>query len=162
MKDNEEFEKSRTSGMNAHVSNKNENSESIKSFYKTSFSFRKEIRDDTTILIKARDHLKNEFQNKFEIEKNIKEIITNSANNFDYGQAFTLMKEYPTFTNYNQELVTSLHAIISMKKEENLKTELKKLTVKDKNAIMKHLDDIKIHDLKVSADVIQKLRDLIK
>ena len=41
MKDNEEFEKSRTSGMNAHVSNKNENSESIKSFYKTYFSFRK-------------------------------------------------------------------------------------------------------------------------
>jgi len=148
--------------MNPNVYNKSENSESIKSFYKTSFSFRKEIRDDTTVLIRARDHLKNEFQNKFELEKNIKEIILNPTNNFDYVNAITLMKEYPTFTNYNQELVTNLRLIISMKKEEILKAELKKLTGKDKNAITKHLEDIKIYDLKVSAEVIQKLRDLIK
>jgi len=113
-------------------------------------------------LIRARDHLKNEFHNKYEIEKAIRELITNSAAHFEFNHAMTLFKEYPTHINYNEDLISQLHQFISLKKEELLRAEIKRFSVKDKNNIIKHLEDIENNKLKINSDVLHKLKELIK
>lgn len=106
--------------------------------------------------------MKNEFQSKFEIEKNIREIISNAANHFDLSNAITLYKEYPNYINYEEELISHLHQTISIKKEDCIKSEMKKYTIKDKHTIQKHLEEIENHKLKISSDVLHKLKELVK
>jgi hypothetical protein len=52
--------------------------------------------------------------------------------------------------------------VVSAKKDESLKNELKKLTAKDKAIAQKHLEDIETNNWLISEETMKKLQDLAK
>ena len=60
------------------------------------------------------------------------------------------------------KLTNNLYLFISHKKEEQIKEEIKKYTIKDKNTINKHLEDINNYELKISEDLIKKMNEISK
>ena len=55
-----------------------------------------------------------------------------------------------------------LFNLISTKKEDMIKNDLKKFSAKDKNTIVKLLEDIEFNQWNISQDTKSKLKELIK
>jgi hypothetical protein len=60
------------------------------------------------------------------------------------------------------ELVEKLFNLISTKKEDEIKNLMKKLSPKDKNNVIKILEDIEFNQWKINPEIIGKLKDFIK
>lgn len=142
---------------------KTELSESLKTCYVTSNNFRNSLKEDNESLKRARDNLKNEIQKKADTEKLITEILNNkNANNFDFNTAIAAYKDAKNYLPHNFKLTEILFNLISLKKEEHIKNDLKKYTAKDKAAVNKILEDIETNKWKINEEVLKKLHDLIK
>lgn len=114
-------------------------------------------------LIEARNSIKNELQKKEEIQKKMVEIIKdNTMKNFDFTYLGSVYKEGFQMLGDKNIMVRQFFKFCSNKKEEALKNELKKLSPKDKNYIVKLLEDISYNKWEISEDVISKLKALIK
>ena len=59
-------------------------------------------------------------------------------------------------------LMEKLFNLISTKKEDMIKNDLKKFSAKDKNTIVKLLEDIEFNQWNISQDTKSKLKELIK
>ena len=150
---------------------------------KTSTSFRKEIKEDNAALMKAREIIKSDFQSKFDLEKNIHDFVNfglsganldvNALNHaislYTEGKALIDSERDGATNNYSSNpnssirfLVNKIFEIVSMKKEEQLKHDLKKLTTKDKAVVLKHIEEIQHNKLNISEDTLKKLHDLVK
>ena len=62
--------------------------------------------------------------------------------------------------DYDDEV--KLFKLLSSKKEEEIKNQLKKFTAKDKNNIIKLIEEIEFNQLLISEEVMAKLREFIK
>ena len=62
--------------------------------------------------------------------------------------------------DYEDEI--KLFKLLSTKKEEELKNQLKKFTAKDKNNITKLLEEIEFNQLIISDEIKSKLREFVK
>jgi hypothetical protein len=74
-------------------------------------------------------------------------------------------KNHPSVSpsvNNIKALAEKLYTIISNKKEESLRNDLKKLTNKDKAIVIKHLEDIDSNKWNINEEVIKKLNELVK
>ena len=197
----EDYEAKRQSELNESLITRVDFTDHLKTFLRTSSSFRREVKEDKEALIKARDHIKSDIQNKLDLEKNIYDFIkfANAGGNIDANQmlsAISLYKEAKalldgesnpgnvmrdTAISFNQGqgqiqgqvqthttsgnikiLNKKLFAVLSSKKEESLRNDLKKLTVKDKPAVLKHLEEIKAFKWNITEEVMKKLHELAK
>jgi hypothetical protein len=142
---------------------KSEFNETCKIFFKTNATFRGKEKEDSEALIKAREHLKNEFQAKFDCEKSIHHIIqTAHSGMIDIPHALVVYKDSLNLIYPKTKQIEVLFNIICQKKEEMLRNDLKKFTNKDKNIILKHLEEIEVNKLKISEEVMHKLKELSK
>jgi hypothetical protein len=155
--------------MNENTINNYDYTENLKLFCKTTTSFRKEEKTDKESLIKARELVKNDMQIKIELEKNINEFIKqNPGNHCDpntISNAVNLYKEgKQIFISSKEEnkIIKKLFEVISAIKEDHLKNEIKKLTTKDKNLILKYIEDVETYGWKIKDEIIKKLHDLSK
>ena len=62
--------------------------------------------------------------------------------------------------DYSDE--TKLLKLLSGKKEEEIKNQLKKFTAKDKNNVTKLIEEIEFNQLIISEEIMAKLREFIK
>lgn len=133
--------------------------ENLKVFYKTTNTFRVQLKDNCSLLYKQRENLRADLIKLKDTESLINELMQNP--NSDYSQCIPVYQEAKEIYGVNPKLVEKFFSFISNKKDEDLKGEIKKLTAKDKNLIQKHLEEIKEHKLNVSHDVLARLNELM-
>jgi hypothetical protein len=120
---------------------------------------RKQNKEELEALFKERDAVRNHIHNMQEMEKNVTDIIAYSHPDINY--CVTVYKDSVT-NQVNPKLVNKLLNYISAKKDEQFKNDLKKLTVKDKPAVLKILEDIESNKWKISEEVMKKLLEIAK
>ena len=74
----------------------------------------------------------------------------------------TIYFESLSIEGLNNNLRMNLFKFISNKKNEFYYSELCKLNVKDKNSIMKHIDDIRISNFELDHGLIQRFEALLQ
>lgn len=74
----------------------------------------------------------------------------------------SIYKETELVLTKENNLIIKLFTLISNKKEEQIKNDLKKYSAKDKNTILKILEDYNLNQWAIKDEVISKLRDLVK
>ena len=83
-------------------------------------------------------------------------------NNYTVDYMINVYKEGCDVFGKENELVEKLFNIISTKKEDEIKNLMKKLSPKDKNNVIKILEDIEFNQWKINPEIIGKLKDFIK
>lgn len=137
--------------------------EILNTFYKTNTSFRSKEKNHFSDLLKYRNNLKNEFQIKITAQNNIQDVLSNYiAQNYDVNYMITVYKDSLNILGKEHTLIEKLFNLISTKKEDIIKNDLKKYSAKDKNTIVKVLEDIEFNQWNISQETKGKLKDLIK
>ena len=143
--------------------NNNNYMNSIQNFYKTDSNFRLKEKKYFDGLMKNRNDLKNEFQIKINCQNNINDILKKYIeNNYTVDYMINVYKEGCDVFGKENELVEKLFNLISTKKEDEIKNLMKKLSPKDKNNVIKILEDIEFNQWKINPEIIGKLKDFIK
>jgi hypothetical protein len=155
----DDYEAYRRNELNESVVIKTDMHQSLKNYQKGLYSLRKQNKDELENFYKERDNVRNQIHGVQEVEKNVTDIISFSHPDINY--CCQVYKEAQTF-GVNPRLTTKLFLYISCKKDEQIRNDLKKLTAKDKPAVLKLLEDIDFNKWKVSDEVIRKLNDLAK
>jgi hypothetical protein len=133
--------------------------QTLKNYQKGIYNLRKQNKEELEAFFKERDTVRNQIHSVQEVEKNVLDIIANSLPDVNY--CLSVYKDAQTY-QINQKLTTKLFLYISNKKDEQIRNDLKKLTTKDKPAVLKLIEDIENNKWKVSEEVIRKLNDLAK
>jgi len=136
------------------------NPESLKLFYKTTSSFRQQSREGSYNLIRQRDFIRGKMERLIDFERNINEILLNNNNN-DINYMATIYSESLSIEGLNNNLRMNLFKFISNKKNEFYNNEMNKLTAKDKNNILKHIDDIRFSNFDLDQGLIEKYEALL-
>ena len=95
-----------------------------------------------------------------EIENSIDDILNNI--NIDFSYSAGIYKESGNIEGVKPKLREKLFKFISSKKEEFYKTEIKKLSYKDKNIILRYLEDIEVNNWFISSEIMIKFKDLMQ
>jgi hypothetical protein len=136
---------------------------SIQNFYKTDSNFRLKEKKYFEGLMNHRNELKNEFQTKINCQNSIKDILKKYIdNNYGVDYMINVYKEGCEIFGKEDELVEKLFNLISNKKEDEIKNLMKKLSPKDKNNVIKILEDIEFNQWKINPEIVGKLKDFIK
>jgi hypothetical protein len=144
---------------------KSQYNETLRSFHQTNLKFRVEEEKGKNGLFKEREDIKNVIQSKKDADKKLQDIIQNENNpspQFDMNSIVQMYKDILS-SSYKSELLERVFNLISRKKEEIFKNDLKKVqaSVKDsKNVAIKHLEDVRINNWSISEDLMQKMKDL--
>lgn len=133
--------------------------ENLKTFYKTTNTFRIQARDNCSSLYKQRDLLRCDLIKVIEIESSINEILCGF--NIDFNYSTIIYKESGLIEGVKPKLRERLFKFISAKKDEFYKNEIKKISNKDKNIISKYIEDIEENKWFVSPEIVIKLKELI-
>ena len=137
--------------------------EMFSTFYKSDISTRSIEKDIFRDLYKSRDALKCRFKEKILAKNNINDILNNSIlYGYDYQYMFQCYKDAVNILGNDDNNVKKLFKLISSKKEEDLKNQIKKFTNKDKANIVKIIEEIELNKLLISEETMGKLRELIK
>ena len=137
--------------------------EMFSTFYKLDISTRSNETDRLRELMKSRDSLKNQFQDKINAKNNVSDILKNYIiNGYDYTYMLQIYKETVDILGKDYDDEIKLFKLLSSKKEEEIKNQLKKFTAKDKNNITKLIEEIEFNQLIISEDIMAKLREFIK
>ena len=113
-------------------------------------------------LIKDRDILKIQFKKKIKAENIVKDILKNhSVYNYDFNYMLQSYKDTIIILGEKYPDEEKLYKIICNKKEEELNNLIKKFTNRDKNNVIKALEEVTNNKLKISEDTIKKLKELI-
>ena len=84
------------------------------------------------------------------------------VNSYDYAYMMQAYKDTSGILGKDYEDITKLFKLLSSKKEEEIKNQLKKFTDKDKNNITKLIEEIEFNQLIISEEIMAKLREFIK
>ena len=137
--------------------------EMFSTFYKMDISTRTSETDYIKELIKSRDNLKLKFKAKINAQNIVNDILKNYiVNSYDYAYMMQAYKETSDILGKDNEDEIKLFKLLSFKKEEEIKNQLKKFTAKDKNNITKLIEEIEFNQLNISEEIMTKLRDFIK
>ena len=132
-------------------------------FYKLDLSTRTSEIDSLRELMKSRDTLKMQFKEKINAENTVIDVLKNYIlNNYDYAYMLQAYKDTVEILGKDYDDEVKLFKLLSSKKEEEIKNQLKKFTAKDKNNITKLLEEIEFNQLLISEEVMTKLREFIK
>ena len=137
--------------------------EMFSTFYKLDISTRSSETDKIRHLMKSRENLKNQFQDKINAKNSVNDILKNYiVNSYDFNYMFQVYKDTVEILGKDYEDEIKLFKLLSSKKEEEIKNQLKKFTAKDKNNITKLIEEIEFNQLIISEDIMTKLREFIK
>ena len=137
--------------------------EMFSTFYKLDLSTRTSEIDSLRELMKSRDTLKMQFKEKINAENTVIDVLKNYIlNNYDYAYMLQAYKDTVEILGKDYDDEVKLFKLLSSKKEEEIKNQLKKFTAKDKNNITKLLEEIEFNQLLISEEVMAKLREFIK
>ena len=137
--------------------------EMFSTFYKLDLSTRTSEIDSLRELMKSRDTLKMQFKEKINAENIVIDVLKNYIlNNYDYAYMLQAYKDTVEILGKDYDDEVKLFKLLSSKKEEEIKNQLKKFTAKDKNNITKLLEEIEFNQLLISEEVMAKLREFIK
>ena len=133
--------------------------ENLKGFYKTTNSFRVQVKDNCSMLFRQRDNLRTDLIKVQDTENTMTDIM--GLPNVDIAHCITIYKEAKLMEGIDLKLIDKFFYYVSSKKDEFFKGEIKKLTVKDKNTIHKYKDDIKENKWIISKEVISRFNELL-
>ena len=137
--------------------------EMFSTFYKLDVTSRTFEVDSLKDLMRSRDNLKNQFQEKINAQNTVTDILKNYIlNNYDFPYMLQAYKDTVDILGKDYEDEIKLFKLLSNKKEEELKNQLKKFTPRDKNNITKILEEIEYNQLIISEDIKSKLREFVK
>ena len=136
--------------------------EMLSTFYKNDLSTRSTEYDGIKELIKSRDNLKTKFKEKINAENMVKDVLKNYVlNGYDYNYMLHVYKETIGVLGKEYDDEIKLLKLLSGKKEDDIKNQLKKFTAKDKNNITKLIEEIEFNQLIISEEIMTKLREFI-
>ena len=137
--------------------------EMFSTFYKLDISTRTSENDRLRELLKSRDSLKCQFKEKINAQNTVSDILKNYiVNNYDYSYMLQIYKDSIEILGKENEDIIKLFKLLSNKKEDEIKNQLKKFTAKDKNNITKLIEEIEFNQLNISEEIMAKLREFIK
>ena len=137
--------------------------EMFSTFYKLDISTRSNETDKLRQLMKSRESLKNQFQDKINAKNSVNDVLKNYiVNSYDFNYMFQIYKDTVDILGNDYEDEIKLFKLLSNKKEEEIKNQLKKFTAKDKNNITKLIEEIEFNQLIISEEIMTKLREFIK
>lgn len=113
-------------------------------------------------LMTSRDQIMNNIENLMETEKKLKEVL---AGDTELDRAIAIYKETICDNNIYMKykgLCSDIFKYISTRKEENYKNEIKKFNAKDKNGIIKSLEDLNSNNWDITEETVKKLNELAK
>ena len=148
---------------NTFYKNKQPKDEMMSTFYKNDLTMRSTEYDEIKELMKSRDDLKAKFKERINAENSVKNVLKNYLlNGYDYNYMLQVYKDTVGILgkDYGDEI--KLLKLISGKKEEEIKNQMKKFTAKDKNNITKLIEEIEFNQLNISEEIMAKLREFIK
>ena len=107
------------------------------------------------------NHPVSNKENIIKKKLNEKILIDIANNNFtDFNIAFQKYKEIinaKDSVEYHKDLVDKAFLALSNKKSEMITIELKKISGKDNNGILKILEEVKLNNWKINQDLMSKL-----
>ena len=137
--------------------------EMFSTFYKNDITTRSTEFDGIKELIKARDNLKTKFKERINAENSVKDVLKNFLlNGYDYNYMLQVYKDTIGILGKDYADEIKLLKLLSGKKEEEIKNQMKKFTAKDKNNITKLIEEIEFNQLIISEEIMNKLREFIK
>lgn len=122
--------------------------------YKTTSSWRKQSREGSFNIYRRRDNLRNTLDSIKNYENTIKEILYSNNKNIDYISS--IYEECQLVEGLENKLKERLFEFICNKKNEFYSNELKRLSIKDKALISKHIEDINKTKFKLDKKLIEK------
>jgi hypothetical protein len=158
IKEFEESEKHRNMENEEYNYKKNSLVDSLKELLKETIVYRKEIKMEREEIIKSRDMLKSKQTLNKDMEKKLHEIINEM---YDINTAVQVFKDVKNNGFEDNDLIEKAFNYINIKKEEQYRNDMKKITPKDKQNAQKILDEIKLLSLKISEDITKKLNEII-
>jgi len=147
---------------NNQTSDSNKKEEILNTFYRSDLVNRTVETNKLKDLIKDRDTLKIQFKQKIKAENIIKDILKNhNVYNYDFNYMLQSYKDTIKILGEKYPDEEKLYKIICNKKEEELNNLIKKFTNRDRNNVIKALEEVENSKLKISEDTIKKLKELI-
>ena len=160
----DEFEKvTKTEMSNTFYKMHSNNTDMLNTFYKTHSGFRVNKQSLIKDIFNQRNNLREQFQSKITCQNTLQDIIMNyNINSYPIDYMITSYKEGVGLLGKDDALVVKLFGVISAKKEESIKNDLKKFSAKDKNNVIKILEDIEFNQWDISQETKTKLKELVK
>ena len=155
-------EMSNTFYNNYKTKDSTEKEEILNTFYKSDLNNRALETNRLNELIKNRDDLKVLFKKRINA-RNVVIDILKYYNTYSYDLSYMLQSYKDTIhlLGENNPDEEKLYKIICNKKEEELKNLINRYTNRERNAAIKALEEIENNKLKISDDIIKKLKELI-
>ena len=153
----------KTEMSNTFYKNQQPKEEMFSTFYKNDLSTRSNEFDVIIELIKTRDNLKSKFKQKINAQNSVKDVLKNYLlNGYDFNYMLQVYKDTVEILGKDYPDEIKLFKLLSSKKEEDIKNQIKKFTAKDKNNITKIIEEIEFNQLIISEVTMSKLREFIK
>jgi len=110
--------------------------------------------------MRQRDYIRGKMERLIDYERNINDILLNN-NIIDINYITNIYTESLSIDGLNSNLRNNLYKFISNKKNEFYHNELNKLTAKDKNTILKYIDDLKTSNFDLDHELIDKFQAIL-
>jgi hypothetical protein len=147
---------------NNQTTDLNQKEEILNTFYKSDLNNRALETNSLNELIKDRDDLKVLFKERMNARNIVIDILKNyNIYSYEFSYMLQSYKDTIQVLGENNPEEEKLYKIICGKKEEELKNLINRYANKDRNAAIKAIEEVENNKLKISEDVIKKLKELI-
>ena len=147
---------------NNNVLDSERKEEVLSTFYKSDFDNRLLESNKLNELIKGRNNLKNQFKARLDAKSTLSDIIKNHAiYNYDFNYMLESYQHTVEILGEKYPDNEKVFKILCNYKEEEIKKLINKFTNRDKNNAIKLIEEIENSILKISPDLIKKLKELI-
>ena len=137
--------------------------EMFNTFYKNDISMRSTEIIGIKDLMKSRDNLKAKFKIRINAENSVKDVLKNYLiNGYDYNYMLQIYKDTIGILSKDNNDEIKLLKLLSAKREDDIKNQMKKFSAKDKNNVTKIIEEIEFNQLIISEETMAKLREFIK
>ena len=136
--------------------------EVLNTFYKNDFDNRNLETITLNELIRNRDDLKIQFKERINAENIVSDILRNyNIYSYDYNYMLQSYKDTVLILGEKYPDEEKLYKIICGKKEEELTHLINKFTARDRNSVIKAIEDVENNKLNISEGIMKKLKELV-
>ena len=136
--------------------------EILSTFYKSDMDNRLLESNKLNQLINNRDKLKNQFKQKIDAKNTLTDIIKNySIYSYEFSYMMESYKNTVQILGENYPDNEKVYKILINYKEDEIKRLINKYTNRERNNALKIIEEIESKNLKVSEDLIKKLKELM-
>ena len=140
----------------------NKKKEILNTFYKNDIDNRVLESNKLNELIKDRDILKQQFKDRLNAKSILSDIIKNhSTYNYDFNYMYESYNNTVKILGENYPDEEKLYKILCNYKEDELKKLIDKYTNKDRNNAIKLIEELENIKLKISENLIKKIKELV-